>query len=74
MMTMAEKRSAKRPRGRPGVGVGETDVINIIVPSADMDRVRDVLSHVGYGATVAAWVREAIREKLERDEKSSTHE
>jgi hypothetical protein len=69
MMMLAEKGSgrSKRPRGRPGIGAGESEVINIIVPTADMDRVRTIIEKVGLGATIAAWVREAIREKLERD-------
>jgi hypothetical protein len=69
MMMLAEKSSgrSKRPRGRPGIGSGDSEVINVIVPTADMDQVRAIIDKVGYGATVAAWVREAIKEKLERD-------
>lgn len=41
-------------------------MLNFIVSTDDMDQVRAELDRLGAGATVAGWVRDAIREKLER--------
>jgi hypothetical protein len=42
-------------------------VLNFIVSSDDMDLVRAELELRGAGATIAGWMRDAIREKLARD-------
>lgn len=62
MMTMDKNKG--RPRGRPGV---DGEPITIIVPSSDMAQIRAVIEKVGLGATLAGWIRAAVKEKLERD-------
>lgn len=55
----------KNVGGRPPVSK-KNEVINIIVPSEQMSRVRKVTTRKA--ATIAGWVRQAIEEKLQREE------
>lgn len=64
---MATEQREKRPRGRPrNTNPKETEVLNVVVSSDAMRRVRAELERQGVGATIAGWVRDAIDEKLER--------
>jgi predicted DNA-binding protein len=57
--------NASNHGGRPPLSK-ETEVINIIVPKDMMQRVRDVTRK--RAATIAGYVRQAIEEKLEREQ------
>jgi predicted DNA-binding protein len=57
--------STGNPGGRPPISK-ESEVINIIVPKDMMQRVREVTRK--RAATIAGYVRQAIEEKLEREQ------
>ena len=57
--------SASNPGGRPRLS-RETEVINVIVPKEVMARVRKLTKQ--RAATIAGFVRQAIAEKLERED------
>jgi hypothetical protein len=57
----------EKPRGRPPISASGTEAVNFLVAIDDMDRVRAELERLGAGATLAGWMRDAIREKLQRD-------
>jgi hypothetical protein len=60
-----EPKSKRKAGGRPPLS-RDTEVINIIVPKEMMERVREVTRK--RAATIAGYVRQAIEEKLEREQ------
>jgi hypothetical protein len=63
-----EPKGKRRAGGRPPLSK-ETEVINIIVPKEMMQRVREVTRK--RAATIAGYVRQAIEEKLEREQEDA---
>jgi predicted DNA-binding protein len=63
-----EAKGKRNVGGRPSLSK-ETEVINIIVPKEMMQRVREVTRK--RAATIAGYVRQAIEEKLEREQEDA---
>jgi hypothetical protein len=51
---------------QPGQIQQTREVVSFTMPSEDMDQVREEIARLSSGASIAGWVEEAIREKLER--------
>lgn len=59
------RQSQVRRRGRPPRGV-DVEALNVMVPTVLMERVRTLTTR--RGQTIVAFVRQALEEKLEREE------
>jgi hypothetical protein len=64
-----EAKGKRNVGGRPPLSK-DTEVINIIVPKEMMQRVREVTRK--RAATIAGYVRQAIEEKLEREQEEES--
>ena len=58
-------------RWQPGQIKQTREVVSFTMSSDEMDQVRKELTRLGPGASIAGWVQEAIREKLERSKEKA---